>query len=132
MGMFSKKKDAGGDDDATRSALFGRKAKSSPAPQDSNPYAKPPVNDPYANAPPPYSGGNNSYRQEKSPAVTGQGQGYGRQGGGGGGYGAQGGSYAAGGGYGGDRYGGGGGAPQRQGGYGGLGSADPNDGTLLV
>ncbi|CAI6332162.1 unnamed protein product [Periconia digitata] len=114
MGMFSKKKDQGGDDDANRSALFGsRKGKSSPAGQDSNPYAKPPQ-DPYANAPPPYSGGNNSYRQEKSPAVTSQGGSYGRQGGGGGG------------GYGGSNpYGAGGGAPQRQGGYGGLG--DPND-----
>lgn len=128
MGFLSKKKDGAGDDDANRSALFGsRKGKSSPAAQD-NPYAKPPGNDPYANAPPPYSGGNNSFRQEKSPSVTGPGQGYGRQGGGGGGYGAQGGSYASSGGYGSDRYGSGGGAPQRQGGYGGLGPADDDAG----
>ncbi|KAF1949081.1 hypothetical protein CC80DRAFT_497763 [Byssothecium circinans] len=118
MGLFKKK---GGDaeaDDSNRKALFGsRKEKSSPAP--SNPYAAPPANDPYgANnaAPPPYQGGNGSFRDNKTPAVGG-----GRTGG----YGAQGGSYGAQGGYGGDRYGSGGGAPARQGGYGGLG--DPND-----
>lgn len=118
MGIFKKK----GDDESDRNALFGnRKGKASPA--GSNPYAEPPTkNDPYANAPPPYSGGNDSFRQDKSPAVTGPGQRYG-----GGGYGAQGGSYGGGGGYGGDRYGSGDQGPRRAGGYGGMGNTDPNN-----
>ncbi|KAI0148118.1 hypothetical protein F4776DRAFT_606255 [Hypoxylon sp. NC0597] len=42
------KKQANGDDDANRSALFGRKG--SPAPPSDNPYAQPkPANDPYMN-----------------------------------------------------------------------------------
>lgn len=129
MGFLSKKKDAEGDD-AARSALFGgrKKEKSSPAGQ--NPYAAPPANDPYAQPPPSYSGGGaqNTYRQEKTPAVTGPGQSYG-QGQGQqrpGGYGAQGGSYGAQQGYGNDRYGAGA-PPQRQGGYGGLGRTPSND-----
>ncbi|KAF2634684.1 hypothetical protein P280DRAFT_438517 [Massarina eburnea CBS 473.64] len=126
MGLFKKKTDDGGD--ADRGALFGkRKDKSSPAPKD-NPYAQPPANDPYANAPPPYQGGNNSFRDNKSPAVTGPGgpHGGGPRPGPGGGYGSQQGSY--GGGYGGDKFGSGG-APPRQGGYGGMGA--PGDGTPM-
>ncbi|KAI4685042.1 uncharacterized protein J4E88_004485 [Alternaria novae-zelandiae] len=108
MGLFSKKKDKGG--------------KESPAAQ--NPYAAPVGKDPYAQPPPSYSneGQDNSFRQEKTPAVTGPGQTYGQRPGG---YGAQGGSYGAQSGYGADRYGGG--APQRPGGYGGLGRTASND-----
>ena len=108
MGLFSKKKDKGG--------------KESPAAQ--NPYAAPVGKDPYAQPPPSYSndGQDNSFRQEKTPAVTGPGQSYGQRPGG---YGAQGGSYGAQSGYGADRYGGG--APQRPGGYGGLGRTASND-----
>ncbi|KAF2146833.1 uncharacterized protein K452DRAFT_283038 [Aplosporella prunicola CBS 121167] len=92
MGLFSKK-----DKSVDKS--------SSPAP--SNPYAAPPGKaDPYAQAPPPYSGGGMSdrARMEKSPVPPG---GYG----GSGNYGSQGA-------YGQDRFGGGG---QRAGGYGGMG-----------
>ncbi|EOA88803.1 Protein transport protein S9 plasma membrane t-SNARE [Exserohilum turcicum] len=125
MGLFGKKKDKGAEaEDSNRSALFGnRKGKESPAAQ--NPYAAPPANDPYAQPPPSYSnsGPDNSFRQEKTPAVTGPGQSYGQQSGG---YGAQGGSYGAQSGYGNDRYGGGG-ATQRPGGYGGLGRTPSND-----
>lgn len=117
MGFLKKK---GGDDvdDANRSALFSRKAKASPA-NSANPYAAPPANDPYAQQPPPYSGGNDSFRQEKSPAVTGPGQRFG------GGYSSQGGSFGGrgGAGYGADRFGGAGlpSAPNRRpGGYGGA------------
>jgi hypothetical protein len=115
MGLFKKKdSDAGADDD--RSKLFGSRKKASTPAQ--NPYAAQPAQDPYANqAPPAYSGGSGSYRQEKTPAVTSQGQRYG----GGGSYGQQGG-------YGGDRFGGGAQQPPaRQGGYGGLGPADDAD-----
>lgn len=124
MGLFGKKKDKGAEaEDSNRSALFGnRKGKESPAAQ--NPYAAPPANDPYAQPPPSYSSGgqDNSFRQEKTPAVTGPGQSYGQPSGG---YGAQGGSYGAQSGYGNDRYGGG--APQRPGGYGGLGRTASDD-----
>ncbi|KAF3001824.1 Meiosis-specific subunit of the t-SNARE complex [Curvularia kusanoi] len=117
MGMFSKKKD--GDDDSNRKALFGSR-KSEKAPAQSNPYAAAPGKDPYAQPPPQYSGPTDSFRQEKTPAVTGPG----------GGYGAQGGSYGAQSGYGNDRYGGSP-APQQSargpGGYGGLGRTDSND-----
>ena len=108
MGLFSKKKDKGGKD--------------SPAAQ--NPYAAPPASDPYAQPPPSYSGGaaDNSFRQEKTPAVTGPGQSYGQRPGG---YGAQEASYGAQSGYGNDAYGGG--PPQRPGGYGGLGRTASND-----
>jgi hypothetical protein len=121
MGLFGKKKDKGAEaEDSNRSALFGnRKGKESPAAQ--NPYAAPPANDPYAQPPPSYSGGqDSSFRQEKTPAVTGPGQAYGQRPGG---YGAQGGSYGGQSGYGNDQYGGGddagrnelfGNAPQRQ------------------
>ncbi|EMD93895.1 hypothetical protein COCC4DRAFT_38517 [Bipolaris maydis ATCC 48331] len=123
MGLFGKKKDKGAEaEDSNRSALFGsRKGKESPAAQ--NPYAAPPANDPYAQPPPSYSGGqDSSFRQEKTPAVTGPGQAYGQRPGG---YGAQGGSYGAQSGYGNDQYGGG--PPQRPGGYGGLGRTASND-----
>lgn len=108
MGLFSKKKDKAGT--------------ASPAAQ--NPYAAPVAKDPYAQPPPSYSPGgqDTSFRQEKTPAVTGPGQSYGQNAGG---YGAQGGSYGAQSGYGNDRYGGG--APQRPGGYGGLGRTASND-----
>jgi hypothetical protein len=108
MGLFSKKKDKAGT--------------ASPAAQ--NPYAAPAAKDPYAQPPPSYSPGgqDTSFRQEKTPAVTGPGQSYGQNAGG---YGAQGGSYGAQSGYGNDRYGGG--APQRPGGYGGLGRTASND-----
>jgi len=108
MGLFSKKKDKSGKD--------------SPAAQ--NPYAAPPASDPYAQPPPSYPGGgaDNSFRQEKTPAVTGPGQTYGQRPGG---YGAQGASYGAQSGYGQDAYGGG--PPQRPGGYGGLGRTASND-----
>lgn len=116
MGLFKRKdKNAAGDDDANRQALFGKKA----SPAAANPYAAPPKNDPYASAPPAYSGGNDSYRQDKSPAVTSQGGQYGGRG-----YQSTG-NYGSNNAYGSDRYGGG--APQRSGGYGGLGNADPND-----
>ena len=120
MGIFSKKKNKDGDDDAAnRNALFGKKAEAAGA----NPYATK-NDDPYAQPPPAYNGGgNNSFRNEKSPAVTGQGQAYG----GGGGYQQAGNNYGASGGYGSDRYGGGAPAPQRSGGYGGMGNSDPNN-----
>jgi hypothetical protein len=89
-----------------------------------NPYAAPLKNDPYANAPPPaYQGGNDSFRREKTPAVTGQGTQFGGRG-----Y-QSAGSHGASGGYGGNQYGGGAdqGAPRRTGGYGGLGNSDPNN-----
>ncbi|KAF1842723.1 uncharacterized protein K460DRAFT_367681 [Cucurbitaria berberidis CBS 394.84] len=126
MGFLSKKKDEG--EDGGRSALFGsrKKGKSSPAAQ--NPYAAPPTNDPYAQPPPSYSSGggnnNNSFREEKTPSVTGPGQNFGQRPGG---YGAQGGSYGGQSGYGNDRYGAGAPAPQRPGGYGGLGRTASND-----
>lgn len=123
MGLFSKKNKGAEADDSNRSALFGsRKGKESPAAQ--NPYAAPPANDPYAQPPPSYSspGQDTSFRQDKTPAVTGPGQSYGQRPGG---YGAQGGSYGAQSGYGNDRYGGG--APQRPGGYGGLGRTASDD-----
>ncbi|KNG44589.1 protein transport protein sec9 [Stemphylium lycopersici] len=123
MGLFSKKNKGAEADDSNRSALFGsRKGKESPAAQ--NPYAAPPANDPYAQPPPSYSspGQDTSFRQDKTPAVTGPGQSYGQRPGG---YGAQGGSYGAQSGYGNDRYGGG--APQRPGGYGGLGRTTSDD-----
>lgn len=126
MGFLSKKKEAESDD-ANRSALFGGRKKEKGSPAAQNPYAAPPANDPYAQPPPSYSGGGaqNTFRQEKSPAVTGPGQSYGQQQRPGG-YGAQGGSYAQQQGYGTDRYGGG--APtQRPGGYGGLGRTPSND-----
>lgn len=106
MGLFKKKDKAAAED--KKAALTA-----------SNPYAAPPKNDPYANPPPAYSGGNDSFRQDKSPAVTGQGGPHGGRG-----YQASGGNYGA---YGGDRYGGGAPQPQRSGGYGGMGNADPND-----
>ncbi|KAF1834319.1 hypothetical protein BDW02DRAFT_579726 [Decorospora gaudefroyi] len=131
MGLFGKKKDKDGDGgDSNRSALFGsRKGKASPGGQ--NPYAAPAANaDPYAQPPPSYSspgGQDASYRQEKTPAVTGPGQGFGQQRPGG--YGAGGGSYGSQSGYGNDRFGGGSGSapPQRPGGYGGLGRTASND-----
>ncbi|OSS49622.1 hypothetical protein B5807_05885 [Epicoccum nigrum] len=123
MGLLSRKKD--GDDDGNRKALFGSRKSEKAAPAQSNPYAAAPGKDPYAQPPPQYPGPNDGYRQEKTPAVTGQGQQYG-----GGGYGAQGGSYGAQSGYGNDRYGGSP-APQQSargpGGYGGLGRTDSTD-----
>jgi len=120
MGFLSKKKDES--EESNRSALFGnRKKKDGPAAP--NPYAAPPANDPYAQPPPSYSGNNEAYRQEKSPAVTGPGQAYGQRSQG---YGAQGGSYGGQTGYGSDRFGGGA-APQRAGGYGGLGRTTSQD-----
>lgn len=104
MGIFSKKKN--------------KEAEAAP-----NPYAAPAKNDPYANAPPPaYNGGNDSFRQDKTPSVTGQGGQYGGRG-----YQSSG-NYGASGGYGGNQYGGGADpAPRRTGGYGGMGNADPNN-----
>ncbi|KAJ4345205.1 Protein transport protein S9 plasma membrane t-SNARE [Didymosphaeria variabile] len=103
--------------------LFKKKNKEGEAA--ANPYAAPAKNDPYANAAPPaYSGGNDSFRQEKSPAVTGQGGQFGGRG-----Y-QSAGNYGASGGYGGNQFGGGPadqGAPRRTGGYGGMGNADPNN-----
>lgn len=132
------KKKSGGDegDDGNRNALFGNRKDKAPAA--SNPYANPPADDRYSNAPPAYSGGggNDRFRQEKSPSVTGQGQSYGSGGNGGnqggrpGGYGSGGGGY---GGYGNnDRFGSGDNeqqnqGPRRTGGYGGLGRTDSND-----
>lgn len=71
---FGKKGD--GDDDSSRSALFGRSSKnSSPAPAASNPYAQPPPasdpyaqdNNKYANMPPPSYGpsGPSPYQQAR-------------------------------------------------------------------
>lgn len=133
MGFLSKKKDDG--EDSNRSALFGSRKKDKNSPAAQNPYAAPPANDPYAQPPPAYSGGGSqdSYRQDKTPAVTGPGQNYGQRPGpsaASGGYNAQGGSYAAQSGYGNDRYGGGatGAATSRgPGGYGGLGRTPSND-----
>ncbi|KAL1594688.1 Protein transport protein S9 plasma membrane t-SNARE [Nothophoma quercina] len=129
MGFLSKKKDDG--DEGNRNALFGSRKKSEKAPTQSNPYAAAPGQDPYAQPPPQYSGPNDKYRQDKTPAVTGPGQQYGGGRGGGGGYGAQGGSYGAQSGYGNDRYGSGSPAPQQSargpGGYGGLGRTSSND-----
>ena len=121
MGFLSKKKDDA--EDSNRSALFGNRKKEKISPAAQNPYAAPPANDPYAQPPPSYSGGSDSYRQEKSPAVTGPGQNYGQRSGG---YGDQGGNYGGQSGYGSDRYGGGA-ASRGPGGYGGLGRADSND-----
>lgn len=46
---FGKKSDDAGDDDASRSALFGGRKKASASPASENPYAQaPPSNDPYA------------------------------------------------------------------------------------
>ncbi|KAL5404369.1 hypothetical protein PMIN03_009226 [Paraphaeosphaeria minitans] len=101
--------------------LFKKKNKEADA--GANPYAAPVKNDPYEGAPPPaYQGGNDSFRQEKTPAVTGQGAQFGGRG-----YQSTG-SYGASGGYGGNQYGGGAdqGASRRTGGYGGLGTSDPN------
>lgn len=89
-----------------------------------------PGKDPYAQPPPQYSGPNDAYRQDKTPAVTGPGQQYG--GGRGAGYGAQGGSYDAPAGYGNDRYASSPApAPQQSargpGGYGGLGRTNSTD-----
>ncbi|KAF1925306.1 uncharacterized protein M421DRAFT_70242 [Didymella exigua CBS 183.55] len=129
MGVFGKKKDTG-DDAGSRKALFGsRKEKAAPAA--SNPYAAAPGKDPYAQPPPPqYSGPDDGFRADKTPAVTGPGQQFGGGRGAGAGYGAQGGSYGAQSGYGNDRYGGSP-APQQSargpGGYGGLGRTDSND-----
>ncbi|KAF2850687.1 hypothetical protein T440DRAFT_396374 [Plenodomus tracheiphilus IPT5] len=131
-GFLSKKKDDG--DEGNRSALFGgRKKEKSGAPAQ-NPYAAPLAKDAYAQPPPAYSGGGQDiYRQEKTPAVTAPGQNYGQRptpSPAASGYSANGGSYAAQSGYGNDRYGGGGGAapPSRgPGGYGGLGRTASND-----
>lgn len=121
MGFLSKKKDDV--EDSNRSALFGSRKKEKGSPAGQNPYAAPPANDPYAQPPPSYSGSNDSYRQEKTPAVTGPGQNYGQRSGG---YGDQGANYGGQSGYGSDRYGGG--PPSRgPGGYGGLGRTDSND-----
>jgi hypothetical protein len=129
MGFLSKKKDKDADEESTRSSLFGRrKEKSSPAPAQ-NPYAAPAAKDPYGAPPPSYSsagGGDSSYRQEKTPAVTGPGGSYGQRPGG---FGAQGGSYGAQSGYGNDQYGGesDNSRSQRPGGYGGLGRTTSGD-----
>lgn len=124
MGFLSKKK--GEEDDGGRSALFGSRKKDKASPAAQNPYAAPAGNDPYAQPPPSYSGGrNDSYRQEKTPAVTGPGQSYGQRPQPGS-YGSQGGSYGSQSGYGNDRYGGSA-PPQRPGGYGGLGRAESSD-----
>ncbi|KAF2277411.1 uncharacterized protein EI97DRAFT_449543 [Westerdykella ornata] len=129
--MFSgrKKKEKDEDDSSNRLALFGSRKKDKSTPPAANPYAAPSqAADPYNNPPPPYSGGsrNDQYGRDKSPAVTGPGQPYGR---GPGGYSAQGGNYGGAGGYGSDRYGSGGQEQpsRRPGGYGGLGRANSND-----
>ena len=121
MGFLSKKKDD--TEDSNRSALFGSRKKDKESAAGHNPYAAPSAKDPYAQPPPAYSGGHDSYRQEKSPAVTGPGQGYGQHGRG---YGNQGGGSGGQSGYGNDRYSGGQQA-RGPGGYGGLGRADSND-----
>ena len=110
MGFLSKKKDES--DESTRNALFGNRKKDKASSAAANPYANPPA-DPYSNPPPAYSGGDDQYRRDKSPAVTAQGGAYG------GGYGNQGGSYGGPAGYGSNRYETGP-KPQRQGGYGGI------------
>ena len=124
MRFLSKNKDDG--EDGNRSALFGSKKKDRSTPTAQNPYAAPPPKDPYAQPPPAYSsagGREDSYRQEKTPAVTGPGQNYGQRPGG---YAQGGGSYGAQSGYGNDQYGGG--PPSRgPGGYGGLGRTKSND-----
>lgn len=130
-----KKSGDGGDDDASRRALFGSRSKDkSPAPQ-GNPYAQQNNSNPYAqpmNNPDPYtkakmnagvipSGGSAGYDQKPPGGPAGDG-GYGPNR-----YGNQG--------YGADRYGSGGGANNGPsgggsrygpGGYGGLGGTDPN------
>ncbi|KAL0938902.1 uncharacterized protein CTRU02_205512 [Colletotrichum truncatum] len=145
---FGKK---GGDDgdDASRSALFGRKNKS-PAPASDNPYAQAPGgNDPYAQDTNKYAN-MTPYQQARagvSPAGAGAPGGLpsGPRGGGGGGYGAP---PQPAGGYGNDKYGAAGGyganrydnkqnaygsnqypsaGARGPGGYGGLGRTDSND-----
>ncbi|OCK75061.1 hypothetical protein K432DRAFT_386423, partial [Lepidopterella palustris CBS 459.81] len=129
---FGKKGDGEADLDASRNALFGSRSKSKAqvAPPSSNPYAQTPAapdpyskKDPYASDPPPYTGSQDSFRRDKSPAVTSQGGAYG------GGYGGQ--SGAPQGGYGRQAPFG---APSEQprverrpGGYGGLGRMDSGD-----
>jgi hypothetical protein len=139
MGFLSRKKDDV--EDSNRSALFGgRKKKDGTVAQ--NPYAAPPANDPYAQPPPAYSNGssNGSYRQEKTPAVTGPNGSYGQRPGG---YSAQNASnsysnghsnghsngYSNGysNGHSDDRYGAAPGPAQRPGGYGGLGRTTSQD-----
>lgn len=123
MGLFKKKDKGEIDDEAARSQLFGSRKGKTASPAASNPYAAPPK-DPYTQTPPPAYSGNESYRQEKSASVTGQGGQHGGRG-----YQAGGGSFAQGGGsYGQDRYGGGADqSSRRPGGYGGLGNTDPNN-----
>jgi protein transport protein SEC9 len=66
---FGKKggDDAGNDDDASRSALFGRK-KPSASPANDNPYAQaPPANDPYAASSKSAAGPGGAYQQPQRP-----------------------------------------------------------------
>jgi hypothetical protein len=129
MGLFSRKNDDA--EDSNRSALFGgRKKKDTPAAH--NPYAAPPANDPYAQPPPAYSNGSSSssYRQEKSPAVTGPNGSYGQHNTTNGhqnGYGANGGSNGTHSGYGNNHYGASPAPASRPGGYGGLGRSTSQD-----
>ncbi|WEW58850.1 Protein transport protein S9 plasma membrane t-SNARE [Emydomyces testavorans] len=138
------KKSEDGDDDSSRKALFGSKAKSkSPAPS-SNPYAQAPAyTDPYTEAkskiygPPQAQAANGGLPTGPKQRYGGMNQSpnqmgnagknpYGEANGGGYGPGRQGDQ----GGYGSDRYGGGnttgGGSRYGPGGYGGLGNTDPN------
>ncbi|EEH34681.1 transport protein sec9 [Paracoccidioides lutzii Pb01] len=141
---FGSKKNDGGDDESTRSALFGSKSKNKSS-ASSNPYAQPPPSgDPYSQGRGPVAGGYGlpSGPRQSHPGMNPPGlpanpaprnpyenldNKYGRANGG----------YAPGGpgyqsGYGGDRYGRDDSAPVAKsrygpGGYGGLGRADPND-----
>ncbi|KAK2740332.1 Protein transport protein S9 plasma membrane t-SNARE [Onygenales sp. PD_40] len=141
FGLGSKKSESG-DDDSSRSALFGSRSKNKSPAASSNPYAQPPPpysSDPYSQKPgaPPASGG---YGLPSGPKqgpgsggpknpYEGQDNKYGRSSAG---YGPGGPGYQSG--YGGDRYGRDNGsaapAPTSRygaGGYGGLGRADPNN-----
>ncbi|KAI9048193.1 hypothetical protein LZ554_007988 [Drepanopeziza brunnea f. sp. 'monogermtubi'] len=141
---FGKKSGDGGDDDSSRSALFGGRSKnSSPAPAASNPYAQP------AQAADPYAQDNNKYANMGPAAPSGgspygqAGHNYGLPNGPGGrgaagtpsanqpGYGAE--KYGSGGGYGSNRYDGSGAGgdtgSMRPGGYGGLGRMNSSDTT---
>ncbi|PGH30490.1 synaptosomal-associated protein, 23kDa [[Emmonsia] crescens] len=145
---FGSKKSEGGDEDSSRSALFGSRSKNkSPAPS-SNPYAQPPPSgDPYSQGRgrggPPGAGGyglpSGPGRPGMNPpgpqANSGPRNPYenldNKNGRANGGYAPGGPGYQSG--YGGDRYGADASAPPAPksrygpGGYGGLGRADPND-----
>ncbi|KKZ60073.1 synaptosomal-associated protein, 23kDa [[Emmonsia] crescens] len=145
---FGSKKSEGGDEDSSRSALFGSRSKNKSPAASSNPYAQPPPSgDSYSQGRgrggPPGAGG---YGLPSGPGRPGMNR-PGPQANSGprnpyenldnkngranGGYAPGGPGYQSG--YGGDRYGGDGSAPPAPksrygpGGYGGLGRADPND-----